>query len=85
MNKLYLTVALLLTVATSQPAHAEQAVGQMIDDSGLVISSYEDGSVREFQISELDLGSLRLFQKDNAGANALNVLDNTESVVVANN
>jgi hypothetical protein len=47
--------ALLLSLAASQPVHAAEAVGQMIDDSGLVICTYVDGSVKEFTPSESKL------------------------------
>jgi hypothetical protein len=52
MNKLYLTLAFLTTLTVGQPVYAEGAVGQMIDDSGLVISSFEDGTVSEFYLSK---------------------------------
>ena len=77
------TLALALCLASSQPAQAEEAVGQMIDDSGLVISSYADGSVREYKLKVGDLASLRIFQQDKSSADRCSVLKGQDLALLA--
>jgi hypothetical protein len=55
-------LVLLLGLAAGQPAQADEAAAQMIDDSGLVISSNADGSLKEFHLSQEQLSALRIFQ-----------------------
>jgi hypothetical protein len=75
-NKLALTIVALATALvtnaySAQAAHAEPAAdasfaqqGQMIDDSGLVITSYADGSLCEFKLSEKQLAAFKLFNQN---------------------
>jgi hypothetical protein len=55
-------LALILSLAAGQPAQAEEPIGQMIDDSGLVISSFADGSIREVSLDKPNLLCLDTFQ-----------------------
>ncbi len=54
--------ALFLSLAASLPAHAQESMGQMIDDTGLVITSNTDGSLKEFQIQNHDLSAIKITQ-----------------------
>jgi len=63
MKNALLTLAAILAVtvvSAAQPVQAAEPVGQMIDDSGLVISSYTDGSVKEFQLPESIIATLKI-------------------------
>jgi len=63
MKNALLTLAALLTVtavSAVQPVLADEPVGQMIDDTGLVISSYTDGNVKEFQLPESVMVTLKI-------------------------
>jgi len=61
-NALLTLAAILALSATSaaQPVQAAEPIGQMIDDSGLVISSYTDGSVKEFQVPGSIIATLKI-------------------------
>ena len=75
-NKLALTVVALATALatnayTAQAAHADATAdtsfaqqGQMIDDSGLVITSYANGSLCEFKLSEKQQAAFKLFNQN---------------------
>jgi hypothetical protein len=77
------TLTLALCLAAGQPAQAEEAVGQMIDDSGLVISSYADGSIREYKLKAGDLACLRIFQQDKSSADRCSVLAGRDLALLA--
>jgi hypothetical protein len=85
MQKLYMAFAFVLTVAASQPAQADTPMAQMIDDTGLVITSNADGSLREFKLNQADLVSLKIFQKESVrAASTRTVLKDSNLQVLAN-
>jgi len=63
MYKALLTLAFICSIAAAQPAKADEIVGQMIDDSGLVISSYSNGTIKETQLLSGDKLPLMFFEK----------------------
>jgi len=72
MKKALLTLAALLSLtAAAQPVLAAEPVGQMIDDTGLVISSYNDGSVKEFRLVEPVMITLKILTNSSKTATIL--------------
>ena len=56
-------IALFGVLATCQCAQADELRGLMVDDSGLVITSNVDGSLKEFYLGADDKPTIRVLQQ----------------------